>query len=245
MAPDAPTDERDPRSTPGAAAAAPAGTNAVVVYSDLRCPWAHVAVHRLLTEVELRGVASELHVDHRWFPLDRDAMPSDLDALDRKVQPIRELAPEAGWRAWAGSSARFPDSSELAAAWVQGAKRASPAASVALDRSLRTALFADGRDLADEAVLADIAAGVDGLDVETVRSEVASGRPAAELERHAELAQSDLVPASPTIVLADGTTWTNPGIEFHTEDGVPSVDRDDPDVYGEIVDAFLAQRHYD
>ena len=119
------------------------------------------------------------------------------------------------------------------------------AASVALDRALRVALFAGGRDIADDAVLADVATGVPDLRVEMVRSEVASGRPAAELERHAELAESTLVPASPTIVLSDGSAWTNPGIEFHTDDGVPSVDRDNADVYGEIIDAFLAQRHYD
>ena len=108
MAPHAPTDERDPRSTPGASAVAPTGTNAVVVYSDLRCPWAHVAVHRLLTEVDRRGLGSELHIDHRWFPLDDASMPSDLDALDRKLHPVRELAPGAGWQGWAGSGAHFP-----------------------------------------------------------------------------------------------------------------------------------------
>ena len=245
MTPDAPTPERDPGSTPGAADVTPTGTNAVVVYSDPRCPWAYVAIRRLLAAVERRGVGSELDLDHRWFPLDDDAMPSDGEALDRKLQPLTELEPDAGWRRWAGSGEAFPSSSELAAAWIQGAKRESPAASVALDLAIRTALFSDGLDISDEVVLADIAAGVADLHVDTVRSEVASGRPAAELERHADLAQSDLVPASPTIVLADGTSWTNPGIDFHAEDGVPVVDADEPAVHDEIIDTFLAQRHYD
>lgn len=245
MAQDAPTDERDPDSGPGAAAVAPTGTNALVVYSDPRCPWAHVAVHRLLTEVDRRGVGSEVNLDHRWFPLGDDAMPSDLDALDRKLEPIRALAPDAGWRSWAASDRSFPESSDLAAAWVQAAKRDSPDASAAFDRALRRALFAEGRDIDDGSVLAEVAEAVPDLDAQLVRNEVASGRPAGELARHAELAESDLVPASPTIVLADGTTWTNPGIEFRMEDGVPVVEADDPEVYGEIVEAFLAQRHYD
>lgn len=245
MASDAPTDERDPGTTSGPPSVAPTGTTALVVYSDLRCPWAFVAVRRLLAAVERRGVASELHVDHRWFPLDDEAMPSDGEAVDRKLQAIRELEPAADWYRWTGSDRPFPGSSELAEAWVQGAKGAGPGASTALDLAVRTGLFERGLDIGDVSVLADLAAGIDDLDVEAVRSEVASGRPAVELERHAELAESDLVPASPTIVLADGTTWTNPGVEFHTDDGAPVVDVDDPAVHDEIVDAFLGQRHYD
>lgn len=244
MAPDAPSAERDPASTPGASPVAPSGTNAVAVYSDPRCPWAYVSVRRLLAAVERQGVGSELTIDHRWFPLDDEAMPAEPDALDRKLEPFRALEPDADWHRWSGG-AQFPRSSRLAATWVQAAKRVGPAASTALDRAIRVALFDDGRDIADESVLEDVAGAVLGEDVGTVRTEAASGRCDAELERHRELAQSDLVPASPTIVLTDGTAWTNPGIEFHTDDGVPVVDADDPDVYGEIVDAFLALRHYD
>lgn len=243
MAPDAPSDQRDPASTPGAGAVAPAGTHAVALYSDLRCPWAHVAVSRLLAAIDRHG--AEIHVDHRWFPLGDDAMPVDAEALDRTLGPFRDLEPDAGWHEWAGSGTIFPRSADLAATWVQAAKRESPAASAALDRALRIALFRDGRDIADGSVVAEVAGTVPDLRVDPVRREVTSGRPAAELARHAELAESDLVAASPTIVLADGTTWTNPGIDTHTEDGVPVVDGDDPGVYDEIVEAFLAQRHYD
>lgn len=245
MASDAPNEQTDVVAAPGASVATPSGTNAVAVYSDLRCPWARVAVERLLAAVERSGVETELSIDHRWFPLGDEAMPSDGEALDRTLGPIGSLDPDAEWHRWAGSDASFPESSNLAAAWVQAAKLISPAASVALDRALRDALFAHGRDIADESVVADVAAGLDGVDVDAVRSEVGSGRPEVELERHAEIVHSELVPASPTIVLGDGTAWTNPGVEFHTEDGAPVIDSDGPGVYGEIVQAFLAQRHYD
>jgi predicted DsbA family dithiol-disulfide isomerase len=244
MAPDGPTDARDP-GTPGASAVAPAGTAALVVYSDPRCPWAHVAVRRLLASAERQGVETELCVDHRWFPLDDGAMPTDGEALDRKLEAIRSLEPDATWHRWTGASGSFPASSRLAAAWVQGAKRSSAAASMGLDRALREALFDDGRDISDESVVIEVAGGVDEVDVDLVGREVASGRPDEELERHAELARSELVPASPTIVLTDGSTWTNPGIEFSSDDGVPTIDRDDPTVHDDIVEAFLALRHYD
>lgn len=234
-----------PNDGAGPTAAAPSGTNAVVVHSDLRCPWARVAVHRFLGVVDSEGMGSELVVDHRWFPLGDDAMPDDPDAVDRKLEPLRSLEAGLDWHRWSDGDTAFPRDSRPAAAWVQGAKQVSPAASVALDRALRDALFAGGRDISDASMIEEVAGTVDGLDVDDVRAEVESGRPDAELDRQAELAGTDAVPVSPTIVLGDGTTWANPGIESRTEDGIPVIESDDPSVYAEIVDAYRAQRHYD
>lgn len=229
----------------GATDAVPTGTNAVIVYSDPRCPWAHVAVHRMLAAVERRGLGSELVIDHRWFPLGDDAMPTEPEELDRKLDLFRSLEPDLDWHRWSSGGSDFPAGSRLAASWVQAAKQDGPAASQALDRALRSALFADGRDISDPAVVEQVASAVDGLDVDEVRTEVASGRPDAELDRQAELAGSDLVPVSPTVVLSDGTHWANPGITSHAEDGGTVVDADDRAVAEEIIDAYLAQRHYD
>ena len=223
----------------------PAGTQAIAVHSDLRCPWAHVAVHRLLGTAERLGVADELVVDHRWFPLGEDATPQDPAALDRELAAIGALEPDAGWTEWSGRDVTFPTSARTAAAWVQAAKATSPQASTVLDRALRRALFAGGRDIADESVIADVASGLDGVDVDAVRREVASGRPDAELDRQAEVASSDAIPASPTIVVAGGNVWVNPGIEFDIEGGVPQIRGDDPSVYDEIIETFLAARQYD
>lgn len=224
----------------------PAGTQALVVYSDLRCPWAHVAVHRLLAAAERRGVGSELLIDHRWFPLDDEATPGDAEALDRKLGAIGAIEPDAGWTTWAGSGRTFPASSDRAAAWVQAAKAASPDASASLDRALRRALFAERADLTDDRVIEEIAVGLASLDLDAVRAELASGRPEAELERQREQSSTELVPASPTIVAADGSSWTNPGIDFEADDaGIPQIEHDDPAVYDEIIETYLAQRHYD
>lgn len=243
----APTD-RTGQDTPdpavaGSTAVAPAGSHAIVVHSDLCCPWAHVAVHRLLAAAARLGVEQELSLDHRWFPLD-EALPEDPAAIDEHLAPMQALDPDAGWRSWVGDGPA-PTGSRVGAAWVQAAKAQSPAASVALDRALRRAFFADHRDLDDPETVAGVAATVAEVDVDAAAAEVASGRPQAELDRHAEVSRSELVPASPTFVLADGSRWTNPGVEFHVEDGVPVVDEDDPTVHDEIVERFLALRHYD
>ncbi len=245
MPEDASTGTRDSAEPAAPTPAAPSGTNAVVVHSDLRCPWAHVAVHRLLSAVDREGMGSELLIDHRWFPLGDGAMPDDPADVDRKLEPLHALEPGLDWHRWADGGVDFPRGSRLAAAWVQGAKQVGPAASVALDRALRTALFVDGRDISDPAVIEEVAASVEVVDLDVVRAEVESGRPDAELDRQAELAGCEAVPVSPTVVLADGSTWANPGIESRTEDGTPVVESDDPGVYAEIVDAYRAQRHYD
>jgi len=232
-------------SAPAGVAVGPAGTQSIVVHSDLRCPWAHVAVHRLLEAADRRGIAGELVIDHRWFPIGDDGVPGSAEALDRKLAPIAALEPGAGWTTWADRDRAFPLDSRPAAAWVQGAKAVSPQASTALDRALRRALFEQGRDIADESVVEEVAASVPDLRVDAVRAEVASGRPGAELDRQAEVAASDAVPASPTIVLAGGETWVNPGIEMAMADGVPEIGADDPGVYDEILDTFLASKQYD
>jgi len=174
----------------GTTAVAPAGSHAVVVHSDLRCPWAHVAVHRLLRAAEGLGVERELGLDHRWFPLD-DPLPTDAVALDRMLAPVQAVEPGAGWRSWADEDTVPAGSARLAAAWVQAAKAQSPAASMALDRAFRQALFADHRDLDDPSTVADVAAAVDEVDLEAAAAEVRSGRPDAELDRHAQVSTSD------------------------------------------------------
>ncbi|HEU5085271.1 MAG TPA: hypothetical protein VFU14_18160 [Acidimicrobiales bacterium] len=241
---DRPGEDTPDPAVAGTTAVAPAGSHAIVVHSDLRCPWAHVAVHRLLAAAERLGVEQELCLDHRWFPLD-EALPTDAAAFDQHLAPVLALDPDAGWRSWADDGAPPTGPARLAAAWVQAAKAQSPAASMALDRALRQAFFAGHRDLDDPGAVADVAATVGEVDADAAAAEVASGRPEAELDRHAEVSRSELVPVSPTFVLADGSRWTNPGIEFHVEDGVPVVDEDDPTVHDEIIERFLALRHYD
>ena len=225
---------------------APAGTQGLAVHSDLRCPWARIAVHRLLGAAERRGIGGELVIDHRWFPLGDEAAPGDPSELDRRLAAIGPIEPDLAWATWAELDHPFPTSSRLASAWVQAAKAAGPDASAALDRALREALFADGADIADPQVLEQVAGDVAGLDLDELRAELDSGRPDAELDRHAEAAERDEIPASPTIVAADGTIWTNPGIEHGTDDdGLPRVESDDPTAYDDIVDAFIAAKHYD
>lgn len=218
-------------------------SNAVAVYSDLRCPWAHVAVHRLLTAVEHAGLGGEIAIDHRAAPLEL-AGDVDVEELVAAAELLSDAVPEALWEHRFDDAGSFPRSSLRALAHVQAAKAASPEASVALDRELRHKLWSEGRDIDDPSVIAEAVAQVPDLDPQRLADELDSGRPEAEIQRHADAA-GDLVAASPTLVLPNGTSWTNPGIETSRGDHGPVLERDDPTVYDEILDRFLALRTYD
>lgn len=219
-------------------------SNAVAIYSDIRCPWAHVAVHRLLTAVERAGLDGEIAVDHRAVPLEKLG-GCDADALVRAAGVLAEAVPEAGWDGRPEHPADVPPSSLRALAYVQAAKATSPAAAVALDRVLRRQLWVEGRDIDDPAVIEDAVAEVPELDSHHLVDELDSGRPAAEINVDTARVTSGLVAGSPTIVLPDGSSWTNPGLTVSEGDDGPVVEHDDPTVYDEILDRLVAQRTYD
>jgi hypothetical protein len=66
-----------------------------------------------------------------------------------------------------------------------------------------------------------------------------AGTSRADLMRDYAIAQTDAVAGSPTFVLPDGSTVTNPGMAVHWEGewaaGFPVVDSHDPSVYGELL----------
>ncbi len=230
----------DPSVRPAPTSAPAPGV--VRVHSDVRCPWAHVVVHRLAGAVEALGAEGEVLVDHRWFPVGARPGPDDV-ALRDVLAPIAALEPGAGWEPWPDGVA-FPADGEVAAAWIHAAKAQGVERSVALDRALRRAVFVDHADVADETVVADVAGAVAGLDADALGAEVDRAR--TEVDVDAEVADDDAaIEVSPTLVLADGTVAANPGLDFHLEDGIPVVDRDEPAELHDLLESAVATRRYD
>jgi predicted DsbA family dithiol-disulfide isomerase len=220
----------------------------VVVYSDIACPWAHIAMHRLDRAIRERGVGAEVTIDHRAFPLELiNGRPTPKQILDAEIPVCSALEPEAGW-SFEPDPWSYPVSTLPALEAVQAAKVQSPDASARLDRELRRAMFDGWRCLAVYPVVFDIAATVEGIDVDGLRDEVRSGRALADVWNQMEAALDAEVPGSPTFVLPDGSRRHNPGIEFHWEDesgGSIVVDADDPEAIGDLVDATLTLRPAD
>jgi len=225
-----------PRSPPQAA-------HAVVVYSDIGCPWAHIAVHRLHRERLRLGLDREVIVDHRAFPLELvNDRPTPKGLLDVEIEVCARLEPDAGWDqdppAWT-----YPVSTLPALEAVQAAKAQDAALSEALDRALRRAFFAQWRCLSVFSEVLDVAQTVDGVDVDALWDEIRSGRPRTDVFQQWDVVSSDRIAGSPTVVLWDGSSHHNPGIDIHWVDGPGSelvVERDDPAVMVDLVERAAA-----
>jgi predicted DsbA family dithiol-disulfide isomerase len=124
------------------------------VYADVCCPFTHVGLRRLVERRRAMGATTPLRV--RPWPLELvNGTPMDADFIAEEVVDIREqVAPDlfVGFTA-----AAFPASSLPALALVESAYEVGPAEGEAMSLALRDALFEDGRDIAEPAVLDELA----------------------------------------------------------------------------------------
>jgi predicted DsbA family dithiol-disulfide isomerase len=213
----------------------------IAVYSDLGCPWSHLAVHRLLATRAAMGLDAEVTLDHRPFLLEvANEEPTPRRALDAEIPVLGGLDPAAGWRMWQAAGSAWPVTMLLPMEAVQVAKEQSLRASEQLDRALRVAFFAESRCISLRSVILDVAAGCSQVDVDALAEALDDGRARrALLDQHRAAEAGDEVDGSPHLFLPDGTNAHNPGIEMHWEgeqgQGFPVVTKDDPSVYGDLL----------
>jgi predicted DsbA family dithiol-disulfide isomerase len=217
----------------------------VVVWSDITCPWAHLAVHRLHAARAELGGEETIAIDHRAFPLElHNRVPTPWRIVQSEVGVVGALDPEAGWEIWQAEPWQWPVTSLPALEAVQAAKEQGLAASAALDRALRRAFFAESRCVAMRAVILGVAGEVDEVDTEKLAEALDDGRARREVMAQFEASRGDEIAGSPHLFLPDGTGIHNPGIEMHWNGahgvGFPVVDHDDPAVYAAIVERAAA-----
>lgn len=219
---------------------APAAPGTVVVWSDLACPWAHVAVARLHRVRHELGMGGRVSFDHRVFALEVvNSRPTPKAILDAEVPVAGTLEPGAGWQVWQGRDSAYPVTTLLAMEAVQAAKEQSLDASEALDRALRAAMFAQSRCISIRSVVLDVAHETQVVDVGALAEAIDQGRARRSIMDDVEEATGDSVQGSPHLFLPDGTDVHNPGIEMRWEGekgtGFPVVDSDRPEVYYELL----------
>jgi predicted DsbA family dithiol-disulfide isomerase len=128
----------------------------IEVFADVRCPFTHVGLRRLVDRraalgradvgLRVRGWPLELVND---APLDPAMIGEEVDALRAQVAPDLFTGFDAS---------RFPSSSLPGLVLAATAYGQSRGAGERVSLALRDALFEGGRDIADEGVLVDIAA---------------------------------------------------------------------------------------
>ena len=209
------------------------------MYSDLGCPWTHLAVYRFLAARRRLGLDGQVVLDHRAFPLEiLNSRPTPFRILAAEIPVVGGLDPAAGWQVWQGDLTTWPVTVLPALEAVQAAKGQSLDGSERLDRALRLAFFAESRCISMRHVVLEAAAR-SGLDAATLATALDDGHARrAVLDQRAAAEESE-VKGSPHFFLPDGTNVHNPGIEMewagaHGE-GFPVVHKDDPRIYDDLV----------
>lgn len=220
----------------------------IVVFADIACPWAHVAVHRLHETRARLGLEGRVVFDVHAFALEIvNRRPTPKLTLDAEIPVTGALEPEAGWQMWQRPDHEYAVTTLPALEAVHAAKEQSLEASEALDRALRRAFFGASRNVSMRHEILDVAATVPGLDAEELARALDDGRARSALTADRALAESDAVAGSPHLFLPGGEDVHNPGIEMHWEgkhdEGFPVVDKDDPAVYERLLETAARDAH--
>ena len=215
--------------------------NTIVVYADITCPWAHLAVYRLHEARRQLDLDDDIRFDIRSFPLELfNEQPTPKKILDAEISVAGGLDPDAGWQMWQRPESEYPTTSLLALEAVQAAKEQSLLASEQLDRRLRVGFFGESRVISLRHEILDLAAECGSVDVDALAEALDSGRARPAVIEQKGLAEADEIKGSPHVFLADGTQSHNPGIdmEWHGDhgEGFPIVNEDRPEIYRQLIE---------
>src|SRR5436190_1740591 len=212
----------------------------IVLWSDIACPWATLAVHRLRCARTRLGLDDHVVLDHRAFPLELvNGRCTPRRILGAEVPVAGSLAPEFGWKVWQAPDSEWPVTTLPALEAVQAAKAQGLGASERLDIELRKAFFAESRCISMRHVILDVAGSVSELDVDELAAALDDGRARDELIEQWRAQKDGPVKGSPHLFFSDGSDVANPGITLHWEgehgSGFPVVDSYDPSIYETLL----------
>jgi len=201
-------------------------TARVEIWSDVHCPWAHLAVHRLRAARDRRGI--DVVFDQRAWPLEwvnEQGIPRHI--VEPETAVLSNHEPEIYSRFDAAS---WPSTSLPALELVAAARRALGLRGAEdVDHAVRLRFFRESADISVRHELAracadagvDVAAVMGAWESEPVRADVV-----------ADFARSTSLPiqGSPQIFWPDGSTDHNPGMtDYEWVRGIPRVGKTDPD----------------
>jgi predicted DsbA family dithiol-disulfide isomerase len=213
----------------------------IAIWSDIGCPWAHLAVHRLHDTRRRLELVDTVTFEHRPFPLELfNERVTPRKTLAAEVRALRARAPAAGWLEWDAPEWEWPVTMLPALEAVQAVCAHDVRAAEELDRALRFAFFGESRCISMRHVILQVAAKCDRVDVDALAGALDDGvARRTVMARFEEAERNDEVKGSPHLFLADGTDVHNPGIEMHWERApgrrFPVIDRDEPAIYEDLL----------
>ncbi len=215
-------------------------TGALVVFSDVACPWATVVVLRLRAARAELGLDAQLPIVHLAHPLEllNDRLLSRR-VIDAEIPLCASLTPAFGWSLWQGHLDEYPVTSQLAAQAVQAARRQSEHAAEELDLTLRRAFFVKSQCISMRNAIRDAARTCDNLDVDRLLHDLADGALYEAVLRQSAAAIDGAATCSGTVVLPDGEAVCNPGVEMawlgRLPRGTPQLQSQDPTMYRHLI----------
>ena len=213
----------------------------IAVWSDLHCPWAHVAVWRLWEARRRLGLEGRVRFDHRVFPLELfNSEPTPRPLREAEGLVAAALAPRAGWQPWSAPDHAWPATMLPPMEAVLAAKLQSLVAAEELDRGLRRAFWGESRCISLRHVILEVANECGSVDVAALAESLDDGRARRTLLDDWAVARGDEVRGSAHLFAPDGTNAQNPGITiaWHEGDeggGEAVVESDDPAAIDDLV----------
>ena len=212
----------------------------ILIWSDIGCPWAHLAVHRLHETRARLGLTDVVTFEHLAFPIElfnhsctRKAM------LEAELPVLGALAPEAGWQLWQRRDWEWPVTMLPPLEAVRAARLQSPEAAEALDRALRVAFWGQSKSISMRHIILEIAEDCVVVDEHRLEADFDAGVAKHRVIEEWRRAAAGDVRGSPHVFLPDGTDVHNPGTHHHWEGehgvGFPVIDADDPSVFDELL----------
>jgi predicted DsbA family dithiol-disulfide isomerase len=126
----------------------------VEVFSDITCPFTHVGLERVIAAIAASGVDVDVHL--RAWPLEWvNGAPLDRAAVEAKAAILTDRLGVHSFEGLEGVA--WPATTIPALELTAAAYAIDPASGLAVGLALRAALFREGRDISDPAVLAAIA----------------------------------------------------------------------------------------
>lgn len=213
------------------AATTSAPVTTVDIWSDVHCPWALVAVHRLRAARDKHDL--DVVFAPRAWPLEWvNGRGTPRDIVTTETAALASHEPSL-FNAYTGDS--WPSTFLPAFELVAAARRVhGPRAAEDVDYALRLAFFRDSVDVSVKAGLEDALAVAHDLNPEVRPDQVLDTwlRTNTRADVVADFEASTTLPiqGSPQIFWPDGTTTHNPGMTDHRwHGGLVRIGRTDPD----------------
>lgn len=213
----------------------PRGT--IVVWSDIGCAWAHLAVHRLHEARHRLALDDDVTFEHLGFPLELfNERPTPKQRSEAEIAALGARDPGAGFHVWRGPESEWPITTLPALEAVRAAHLQGVRIAETLDRALRRAMFTESRCISLRHVILEVADECDDVNADRLADDLDSGVARRRVIDEWRRATADDVQGSPHLFLPDGSDVHNPGIRMRWDDGgFPVIEDDDPSVYEDLL----------